>query len=240
MHLSKGLRAVGLGSVFGLALLAAQPALSDPQADSITCYGDASQACYKAVEDNGRTFTGIYQAHKYKPLAGIDGEESFIHAWKANPLYILAGLSHAAYLEEPELTAMVRFFGGEARVFEDKTGFGYLAIWSDVAILVFRGSDDPLDMFNNLRARPVSFKGHQVHEGFRDVTTDLWKDANLDELLAALPGNLLESGKIYVTGHSLGGAMAVIAAVIHPFRQVVTFGQPRGCRESGKLVSRQC
>jgi pimeloyl-ACP methyl ester carboxylesterase len=37
----------------------------------------------------------------------------------------------------------------------------------------------------------------------------------------------LSDRKIYATGHSLGGAMATIAALRWPFERVVTFGEPR-------------
>ena len=37
----------------------------------------------------------------------------------------------------------------------------------------------------------------------------------------------LPNHKLYVTGHSLGAAMAVVAGMSNKFDKVVTFGEPR-------------
>lgn len=61
-----------------------------------------------------------------------------------------------------------------------------------------------------------------VHGGFYKSTLDLWTDIvkDLDNLSISDPTQL------FVTGHSLGAAMAVIAAMMYTFKEVVTFGEP--------------
>ncbi len=63
----------------------------------------------------------------------------------------------------------------------------------------------------------------QVHGGFFKATKELWPwiSNDLEKL------NLPDPSQIFATGHSLGGAMAVIAGMIHSFKRIVTFGEPR-------------
>lgn len=57
---------------------------------------------------------------------------------------------------------------------------------------------------------------------FLEVIESLWKDEKIEKNLKSL-GNR----KIYATGNSLGGAMAVIASMNFEFEKVVTFGEPK-------------
>jgi hypothetical protein len=100
-----------------------------------------------------------------------------------------------------------------------------------VAVLAFRGTE-PANFVNWLTdANTITRSWHprgQVHSGFFANVEAVWTD--LAELLAA--SDRLES--LYVTGHSLGAAMAVLAAgrifqdrsVAEKVRGVYTFGQP--------------
>ncbi len=61
----------------------------------------------------------------------------------------------------------------------------------------------------------------QVHSGFLGEINKLWGliSPELDAAVGSIP--------IWVTGHSLGGAMATLAGMRFPFEAVVTFGEPR-------------
>lgn len=201
--------------------------------DPLTCYEESATNCYEPIKNRGRTLIGVYKTENYKPFMQIDSAESFRSAWRNTPFYIFANLAHAAYLDEAEIIAMIDGFGGRAQVFQDRGRFGYLAVFEEMAILVFRGSDDPRDMLDNLHANPQPFKGETVHAGFRDAAVSLWRSADIEKQLSNLPKGVLESGEIYVTGHSLGGAMAVISGFLYAFKQVVTFGEPRVLTQSG-------
>lgn len=71
-----------------------------------------------------------------------------------------------------------------------------------------------------------------VHRGFLREIDKLWGD---DLLLGGLrglpaasrPGGGVPAVPVWATGHSLGGAMATLAATRWPFEEVVTFGEPR-------------
>lgn len=88
------------------------------------------------------------------------------------------------------------------------------------AILVFRGTDGPRDWRTNVKTGLVSWEpGGRVHAGFKTALNDVWQE--LDEALAAQAAPLL------YTGHSLGGALATLAAGRRPPLAVYTFGAPR-------------
>jgi len=60
-----------------------------------------------------------------------------------------------------------------------------------------------------------------VHTGFLEETEKLWDkiSEDIDKHTPTIP--------VWVTGHSLGGAMATLAGMKRPFEAVTTFGEPR-------------
>jgi triacylglycerol lipase len=91
------------------------------------------------------------------------------------------------------------------------------------AALIFRGSTEGLDWLTNFTAIPVSEPGRGfVHLGFRNALDRVWNavQAVLDTLdKLACP--------IFYAGHSLGAALATLAASRRPPRALYTFGSPR-------------
>lgn len=88
------------------------------------------------------------------------------------------------------------------------------------AVLVFRGSQEREDWRTNSKflLRPWNGPG-RVHSGFRDAFEAVWEDVN----------RWLESvdGPVFYTGHSLGAALATLAASRRPPAALYTFGSPR-------------
>lgn len=113
----------------------------------------------------------------------------------------------------------------------------YLGVRPDALVLAFRGTEPSnlADFATDFDARQVPFEAKfgltgwgRVHEGWADgVAVVLPK---LMQLLAKHPGG---GRPLWITGHSLGGALAMVAAAILsgvpgvPIGGVYTFGQPR-------------
>ena len=109
---------------------------------------------------------------------------------------------------------------------------GYLVSKGESLFLVFRGSQGVKDWFGNFQFSPkvpseLGLTG-QVHGGFLkdvvSVSSDLLKSVH-----ARIAGG---SKKLFITGHSLGGATAVLAAAYLAAQGIAvealyTFGQPR-------------
>jgi hypothetical protein len=92
-------------------------------------------------------------------------------------------------------------------------------------VLVFRGSHNLIDWLTNFDARPVTCStAGKVHEGFERALDAVWEG----EILNLLRG---WEGPVFFTGHSLGAALATLAAARYTASykkpcQLYTFGSP--------------
>lgn len=85
---------------------------------------------------------------------------------------------------------------------------GYLVEGSDIIVAVFRGTTDDLDWKTNVNARFVVLQGGaRVHTGFFQAYWPI-RDAMFEFVRRAIAA---KPRPIYVTGHSLGGALALMA-----------------------------
>jgi triacylglycerol lipase len=88
------------------------------------------------------------------------------------------------------------------------------------AALVFRGTCGFEGWLSNLKAVQTCWPGGgSVHSGFKADFLKLWEKIESTLLKIDLP--------LYFTGHSLGGALAVLAASVFPAEAVYTFGAPK-------------
>ncbi len=92
---------------------------------------------------------------------------------------------------------------------------------SHFAVLVFRGTEQrPKDFIIdiNVGLQPLLSNGIGVHAGFRDALDSVWNKIKpeLDKLTCP----------IFFTGHSLGAALATLAATLHAPQAVYAFGSP--------------
>jgi triacylglycerol lipase len=121
----------------------------------------------------------------------------------------------------------VKFFSGESTQC-------FVASNQHFAIVAFRGSELPKpgensdfrgifnDWMANFKFLPVEWdQGGKVHEGFKEALYEVWND------IANYLTNKLQNRKIWITGHSLGAALATLAADhCANVQGLYTFGSP--------------
>lgn len=161
-------------------------------------------------------------------------------AYSDRMAWILASMAHLAYdkFEEGDeafrlLTAKLES-GGFAliKTFNStKTGTqAFLAVNDDYAVLSFRGTEPSRkeDIKTDAMAGKLSTIQGKVHEGFEDAYASVEKD--IEKVVKALKGFPL-----YITGHSLGAALATVCtqrlehtpAYRDQIAACYTFGSPR-------------
>jgi hypothetical protein len=151
-------------------------------------------------------------------------------------LAFLARRARKAYATEAEVRAALAAQGAEtAGWYEHKTCEAFLARYDRLAVMSFRGTEptkEPADLLVDLDATraPMVADGvtELVHRGFWHNLAPLVSRISKD--VQGLRGDGLE---VYVTGHSKGGAEAVLYCLweaLHsrsPGSALVTFGAPR-------------
>lgn len=147
-----------------------------------------------------------------------------------NNLQTCAHLSAATYLDLPEDYGRFAEFGTTAiQVFASDAMDvrGFVARANNQLILAFRGSSNIANWLDNLQfAQADDGFGGRIHAGFRDAFVSVIDKALNRIRMMQQPGD-----KLWITGHSLGGALALLAGWwLSDFIEipgVLTFGQPR-------------
>ena len=134
----------------------------------------------------------------------------------------LAGLVYEQF--DDKLTAKLKKVGYTKVQFISKDGAQVVVLTNkNEQVLAFRGTE-PKE-FNDIKADLKAWKSKsktkgRVHDGFYDEVNKVWKD---------IKEKLSTSKPLYICGHSLGGAMATIAAsrLQNKCKELYTFGSPR-------------
>ncbi len=146
--------------------------------------------------------------------------------WPA--LIPLAKISEAAYDLEPANRSIVEPFGfDEIQKIESPfhSQVAYIISGEDVMVIAFRGTDEGEDWLTNAGVYLRQMDLGKIHSGFSTAYSTL-RPTVLDAVEYHRPKYL------WITGHSLGGALAVVCAhdltLFHNLELsgVITFGQP--------------
>jgi triacylglycerol lipase len=167
---------------------------------------------------------------RFDPAAGVDDARN--RWWMAEHALL-------AYDDDTAIDAALAAHGYAVEHLRDRasSGYAFLALAPDHALLAFRGTEvfnpgDPLrkladvvrDWQVDARCARVPLEhGGAAHGGFARALDALWP---------AIEPHLGRVRRWWCTGHSLGGALAQLAALRlraqrAPVAGVVTFGQPR-------------
>jgi triacylglycerol lipase len=139
-----------------------------------------------------------------------------------NALY-MAELSRLVYADSVEQRRVgLKRVGMRELAFYDHNGTQAMLVYSkvwDVAFLVFRGSSEVKDWITNLTLESIAWPGGgTIHKGFKNALERVWNQAN--DALERL------GCEVYAVGHSLGGTLAVQAALLFPMKATFTYGCP--------------
>ena len=156
-------------------------------------------------------------------------------AYSDRTCWLMAVLSRLAYIpfeESEDNLAQLEFnlkSGGFelVRTFSKSDTQAILVRNKSFAVLAFRGTEIQKigDILTDIRAYQNSTKSGRVHAGFEDAYEAIAQE--IDNSLVK------DEWPIYITGHSLGGALATVATQIleHRFGDLIsacyTFGSPR-------------
>lgn len=172
-----------------------------------------------------------FQDREYFPFEADAGSFSLVNAWWLVEAALLA------YAEEGFALPRFKAAGFDAvRFFTGHSTQCYVAESNRFAIVSFRGTECGIDQGPEAVAQfmadlGVDFDirwvdamgGGKIHRGFHDALDEIWQD--LTPCLKALSE---KNCPLWITGHSLGGALAVLTAARYKYIQgIYTFGAPR-------------
>lgn len=108
-------------------------------------------------------------------------------------------------------------------VVSEDCDWGVVARNGDVSVIAIRGTDTQHQWLEDFTAisQPVPHESWWIHRGFEDV----WNSIAVS-LQKAWDTASSANAKVYITGHSLGAAVALIMGVHHPEASTWTFAGP--------------
>ncbi|MBU4311789.1 MAG: lipase family protein [Candidatus Omnitrophica bacterium] len=142
-------------------------------------------------------------------------------------------MAEMAYLAYKPQIHIKKFMRGKWRFNKFKFLSGketqaFMVANDEIIILTFRGTDSIEDWITDADARLVKGPWGRVHRGFREALNCIWHD-----IKRTLTEFQYKSQPFWIAGHSLGGALATLAAakfIKEEYKRpkgIYTFGQPR-------------
>ncbi len=145
---------------------------------------------------------------------------------------VYAGSSGAPPDEDAILQHLKQHDGGFTSVcgFDARSSQACVVVHREFVVAVFRGTDEAADWLDNLNVVRVPGPFGEVHAGFHGALMDVWPD--MRRAIRNVRNADSVRRPLWLTGHSLGGALATLAASRlvdddEPFFGVYTYGAPR-------------
>jgi len=162
----------------------------------------------------------FFQGIKTYKLNTKDNKFNKSNAWIMSNMAWLVYIKDKKYIKTQLKQA--GFFN--TKFFDCDGSQAFITYTKKVIIVAFRGTepfDDPIDILTDMNFIPTKWKlGGYVHNGFKSAFYKIWFEIK-KEL------NKSKNLKIYWAGHSLGGALAHIAASEYGGECIYTIGCPR-------------
>ena len=140
----------------------------------------------------------------------------------------LAEIASTAYDSPDSITHKLQTLGAkEVFCFSQGSSAGVVASDDNSVVIAFRGTQSIADILTDIKVFGTKVDGGTVHQGFWAAVESVY-----DLATTGAEKHGAKSKKVWITGHSLGGAMAVAftfkAMKEHKFRPagIITFGQP--------------
>lgn len=131
----------------------------------------------------------------------------------------LAFISKLVYQDEAEVENEAHNMGFPEFVwFEALDTQAAIFTNDDRCILAFRGTTNVTDWLTNLDVFKAPGPYGQVHHGFQEALNHVWD--NIEPAIS-------QHKELFITGHSLGGALATLATAEWGEGTLYTFGSPR-------------
>lgn len=120
----------------------------------------------------------------------------------------------------------------EVKGFDAKSSQGVVIKHEDFVVAAFRGTDEIGDWLDNLNCVPQPGPLGDVHIGFYKALMDIWPQMKKAIRSFRRTSNGLPDRPLWLTGHSLGGALTTLAVATlieadETFYGAYTFGSPR-------------
>jgi len=167
------------------------------------------------------------------PKSGKDDEFSSSHLWQTS--FDLLRLSQLSYQYKNLIEQKAQVWDHQVSYSHESDVRGFMLANSQQVVLSFRGTATIDNIGTDLNAAKHSInnnKNEQVHKGVHNALQRIWPKLK-QSVTDHLKKNSHQKLMVWCTGHSLGGALATLAALLlleeDPKLKVVlvTFGQPR-------------
>lgn len=216
-HSFKPILGSGIGGGLGVAIVIAVGLLSNPSRDRID------------IEDRTDWEPPPQKELTPKELLALEWSSRDRNAyWPVASLML--ELSDVSYLPPSQARDKIREFGWESESINGGSMQGYVIDADDDSIVAFRGTEGhEYDILQDLRFIGAKTEQGSMHGGFAKGYDDL--HSQVIDLLKRY-----QSKRVWLTGHSLGGGLAVVCAyrllneTDYQIAGMMTFGQPKVVR----------